>query len=248
MTSEQIRTVVVTGGSKGIGRAVCIAFAEQNTRVYFNYRTSESSARETERAVKSLGGQAIGLVADISNEQNVNDFFKKIIDETGRLDVLVNNAGIARDKLLVRMKDDEWNDVIDTNLGGTFLCTRLAAKKMMRQRNGRIISITSVAAIAGNVGQSNYSASKAGIIGFTKSVARELASCNVTVNAVAPGFIETDMTEEIPDKNREKIMEYIPAGHAGSPEDVAHLVRFIASENASYITGQIIHVNGGMYI
>lgn len=248
MSSEDIRTVVVTGGSKGIGRAVCVAFADRDTRVFFNYRTSDASARETERLVKASGGKATGVSADSSNEQEITGFFKKVIDETGRLDVLVNNAGITRDKLLVRMKNDEWNDVINSNLGGTFLCTRLAAKKMMRQRNGRIINITSVAGVAGNAGQSNYSASKAGIIGLTKSVARELASCNVTVNAVAPGFIETGMTEDIPDKNREKIMDYIPAGRAGLPEDVAHLVRFLASGNASYITGQVIHVNGGMYI
>jgi len=248
MTDQIKRTVVVTGGARGIGRAVCLAFAGHGVNVYFNYSSASAAASETERMVIEAGGYAKGMQADVCSEKEVEDFFEKILEETGRIDVLVNNAGITRDGLLVRMKEKDWDDVLDVNLKGTFICTKIAAKSMMKQRYGRIINISSVVGFSGNPGQANYVASKAGIIGFTKAVAKELASRGITANAVSPGFVETDMTESLSEKAKESMINQIPLGRAGKPEDVAVAVVFLASESASYITGQIIHVNGGMYM
>jgi len=246
--SEQKRTVLVTGGSRGIGRAVCLAFAGPDTQICFNYSSANTAAEETEKLVAQAGGTAKGMCVNVASEKEVADFLGTVVKETGRIDVLVNNAGITRDGLLVRMKEKDWNDVMDINLRGAFNCTKIAAKTMMKQRYGRIINISSVVGVSGNPGQANYVASKAGIIGFTKAVAVELASRNITANAVAPGYIETDMTAAMADKAKEAMISRIPLARGGSPEDVAAAVVFLASEGAAYITGQVIHVNGGMYM
>ncbi|MBU0543860.1 MAG: 3-oxoacyl-[acyl-carrier-protein] reductase [Proteobacteria bacterium] len=248
MTDMMKRTVVVTGGARGIGRAVCLAFAGPGTNVYFNYSSAPAASSETERMVIEAGGDAKGMQVNVRSEKEVEGFFKKILEETGRIDVLVNNAGITRDGLLVRMKEKDWDDVLDVNLKGTFICTKIATKPMMKQRYGRIINISSVVGFSGNPGQANYVASKAGIIGFTKAVAKELASRGITANAVAPGFVETDMTASLSEKVKESMINQIPLGRAGKPEDVAAAVVFLASESAAYITGQVIHVSGGMYM
>ena len=242
------RTVVVTGGSKGIGRAICKAFARPGTTVYFNFQSQEESGLETAREIEAAGGIPVPVRVDVASEIEVTDFFKKISDETGRVDVLVNNAGIAKDGLLLRMKEKDWDDVIRVNLKGTFNCTKAAARLMLKQRYGRVINISSVVGVTGNSGQANYAASKAGIIGLTKSAARELASRNITVNAIAPGFIKTDMTAAIALNAESDILSQIPLARFGTPEDVAGVAVFLASESADYITGQVIHVNGGMYI
>ncbi len=254
MPDREKRTAVVTGGSRGIGRAICLSLAGPNTKVYFNYFSptdpagEKAAADETESRVADSGGVAVGISMNVVAEEEVALFFKNILAETGRIDVLVNNAGITRDKLLLRMKENEWDDVININLKGTFHCTKAAARTMVNQRQGRIINIASIAGVTGNIGQANYAASKAGIIGLTKTVAKELAQRGITVNAVAPGFIDTDMTAVLPDKVKEVILSQIPLGRPGKPEDVAEAVAFLASEKASYITGQVIHVSGGMYI
>lgn len=211
MTDQTIRTVVVTGGSRGIGRAVCLAFAGPDTAVYFNYSSaSDTAAAETCRLVSEKGGKAKGIRVDVTSESEVTHFFKMIEAESGRVDVLVNNAGISRDGLLVRMKESDWDSVLDINLKGAFICSKIAAKRMMKQRYGRIINITSLVGVTGNAGQCSYVASKAGLIGLTKSTARELASRNITANAVAPGYIETDMTASLADGVKESIVEQIP--------------------------------------
>lgn len=243
-----MRTVVVTGGSRGIGRAICLAFADPDTHIYLNYSSSDAGAKETQQLIADAGGNATAMRVNVAAENEVADFFETILSETGRVDVLVNNAGITRDGLLVRMKTSDWDDVLNINLKGTFNCTKIAAKPMMKQRYGRIINITSIVGVSGNAGQANYAASKAGIVGFTKTAAKELASRNITVNAVAPGYIETDMTASMSEKARNEMLKSIPLGRAGKPEDVASVVEFLASEKASYITGQVIHVSGGMYI
>lgn len=242
------KTIVVTGGSRGIGRAICIGLARPDAVLYFNYAANEAAAAETKALVEAAGGQAVGICADLSSEAAMTDFFQRILSETGRIDVLVNNAGLTRDGLLVRMKESDWDTVMDVNLKGTFLCTKMVAKTMIKQHFGRIINITSVVGVTGNSGQANYSASKAGMIGFTKAVAKELASRNITVNAVAPGYIETDMTESLSEKNKAAMLEQIPLGRFGKPGDVTAVVVFLASEAAAYITGQVIHVSGGMYM
>ena len=241
-------TIIVTGGSRGIGRSICIALAGPETTVYFNYASNLEAAAETEEMVKAAGGSAVGICADISMESAITAFFQRILSETGRIDVLVNNAGLTRDGLLVRMKELDWDTIMDVNLKGAFLCSKFAAKTMIKQHSGRIINITSVVGVTGNSGQANYCASKAGIIGFTKAIAKELASRNITVNAIAPGFIETDMTEALSEKNKGAMLEQIPLGRFGKPQDVTAVVVFLISEGASYITGQVIHVSGGMYM
>lgn len=248
MTGRPQRVVAVTGGSRGIGRAVCLALAAPETHVYFNYARSGSLAGETEKALAAAGASAVGMQVDVSRADEVKHFFDTIIERSGRLDVLVNNAGITRDGLLVRMKDRDWNDVIDVNLKGAFHCTRAAAKTMMKQRSGRIVNVTSVVGATGNPGQANYVASKAGIIGLTKAVAKELAPRGITVNAVAPGYVETDMTAGLTDQLKETMIRQIPLSRAGTPEDVAAVVAFLASDGAAYITGQVMHVSGGMFM
>jgi 3-oxoacyl-[acyl-carrier protein] reductase len=254
MTDNDRRTIVVTGGSRGIGRAICIALAEPNTHIYFNYfspsdpAAEEAAAAETEKFVAETGAAATGICVNVVSQDEVKNFFEKIINDTGRIDVLVNNAGITMDGLLVRMKEEAWDAVLDINLKAAFRCLQIAAKIMMKQRFGRIVNIASVAGAIGNPGQANYSASKAGLIGLTKSAAKELASRGITVNAVAPGFIETDMTAPLPDKVKESYLSQIPLGRAGRPADVAAAVAFLTSEAAAYITGQVIHVSGGMYM
>jgi 3-oxoacyl-[acyl-carrier protein] reductase len=254
MPEKGQRTVVITGGSRGIGRAICLALAKPDTHIYFNYfnpgdpEGEAAAAAETEKLVAHANAAASGKSVNVASEDEVDDFFDMIMSETGRIDVLVNNAGITRDALLVRMKTKAWDDVIDVNLKGTFLCSRAAGKIMMKQREGRIINIASIVGVIGNPGQSNYVASKAAIIGLTKAAAKELASRGVTVNAVAPGFIETDMTAVLSQNVKDAFMAQIPLGRAGQPEDVAASVAFLASESASYMTGQVLHVSGGMYI
>jgi 3-oxoacyl-[acyl-carrier protein] reductase len=242
------RTVVVTGGSKGIGRAVCLAFAGAGDRVFFNFGADKDAAAETERLAAMTEGGAVGIQADVSDEEQVKGFLESVLESATRIDVLVNNAGIVRDGLLVRMKTADWDDVMAVNLRGAFFCARLTAKAMLKRRSGRIVNISSVVGASGNPGQANYVASKAGLVGLTKAMARELASRGITVNAVAPGFVETEMTEGLPEKAREAMLETIPAGRAGTPGEVAAAVRFLASDEAAYITGQVIHVSGGMYM
>jgi 3-oxoacyl-[acyl-carrier protein] reductase len=254
MTEQKQRTVVVTGGSRGIGRAICISLAAPGTRIFFNYFSPSdpdaeaAAAAETEKLVADVGGSAVSSSVDIAEEKEVVSFFEAILDKTGRIDVLVNNAGITKDGLLVRMKEKDWDVVLNINLKGAFTCTRIAAKAMMKQRYGRIINMASVVGVTGNAGQANYSASKAGLIGLTKTVAKELAPRGITVNAIAPGFIETDMTALLSEKARNAMLDQVPLGRAGQPEDVAAVVAFLVSESASYLTGQVIHVSGGMYI
>jgi 3-oxoacyl-[acyl-carrier protein] reductase len=222
--------------------------------VFFNYYSpadpegEEAAAAETVDRLKQAGAMATSICANVAEKSEVVAFFKQVDEAAGRIDVLVNNAGITRDSLLVRMKDDQWDAVLAVNLKGPFLCTQLAAKTMMKQRTGRIVNIASVSGVIGNVGQANYAAAKAGLIGLTKTAAREYAARGVTVNAVAPGFIETDMTANLPEKVREGMLAQIPLGRAGSAEDVAGAVAFLASDAASYLTGQVVHVSGGMYM
>ncbi|MBC2713525.1 MAG: 3-oxoacyl-[acyl-carrier-protein] reductase [Desulfosarcina sp.] len=248
MTESADRVVVVTGGSRGIGRAICAALSAPGTTVYFNYNSNVEAARATAEGIESAGGKALYHQVNVASETAVVDYLGAILKEAGRIDVLVNNAGITRDGLLVRMKEADWDAVMDVNLKGTFHCMKVAAKTMMKQRYGRIINISSVVGVSGNPGQANYVASKAGIIGLTKAVARELASRNITVNAVAPGYIDTDMTGDLNDKAKAAMIGQIPMGRIGTPEDIAGVVAFLASAGADYITGQVIHVSGGMYM
>jgi 3-oxoacyl-[acyl-carrier protein] reductase len=253
MSEDNKRTVVVTGGSRGIGRAICLAFAGPDSEIYFNYfspvnlEAEAAAAAETEKLVAEKGGFSRSLVADVASEEDVSRFLNTIVEDTGHIDVLINNAGITKDGLLIRMKGQDWNTVLSINLTGTFNCIKVAGKIMMKQRYGRIINMASVVGVTGNAGQANYAASKAGVIGLTKSAAKELAGRNITVNAIAPGFIETDMTAVLSDKVKEAMLSQVPLKRAGTPEDVAGAALFLASEQASYITGQVIHVSGGMY-
>ncbi|PSR18480.1 3-oxoacyl-[acyl-carrier-protein] reductase [filamentous cyanobacterium CCP3] len=239
------QVAVVTGASRGIGRAVAIALAAAGAQVVVNYARSSAAADEVVAQIGAEGGSAIALQADVSKADQVDALINGTLEKFGRVDILVNNAGITRDTLLLRMKPEDWQAVIDLNLTGVFLCTRAVAKLMLKQRSGRIINIASVAGQMGNPGQANYSAAKAGVIGFTKTVAKELASRGITANAVAPGFIETDMTGEL--SNTDDILKFIPLGRFGQPEDIAGMVRFLAADPAAaYITGQVFNVDGGM--
>jgi 3-oxoacyl-[acyl-carrier protein] reductase len=239
------QVVLVTGASRGIGRAIALALAAEGAQVVVNYARSGEAAEAVVAQIVADGGSAIALQADVSQADQVEALINSTLEKFGRIDVLVNNAGITRDTLLLRMKPEDWQAVIDLNLTGVFLCTRAVAKGMLKQRSGRIINIASVAGQMGNPGQANYSAAKAGVIGFTKTVAKELASRGITVNAVAPGFIETDMTDEL--SNPEDILKFIPLGRFGQPDDIAGMVRFLAAAPAAaYITGQVFNVDGGM--
>lgn len=238
---------LVTGGTRGIGKAVAEGLARQGVNVIVAGRNLEAAAGVA-ASLSENGAMSRGMRLDVADSREVEDVFEKIRTEFGRIDILINNAGITKDGLLMRMKEEAWDSVMNTNLKGVFLCTREAIKDMARQRYGRIVNITSVAAFMGNPGQANYSASKAGIVGFTKTVAREYAGREITVNAVAPGFIETAMTDVLPDNIKEEMKKLIPLGRFGSVADVAQAVLFLASPDSGYITGQVIHVNGGMYM
>ncbi|MEL7357545.1 MAG: 3-oxoacyl-[acyl-carrier-protein] reductase [Cyanobacteria bacterium J06560_6] len=239
------KVAIITGSSRGIGKATVIALAEQGGKVVVNYARSGEAADAVVAEITGKGGEAIALQADVSKADQVDTLIKSTMDKFGRIDVLVNNAGITRDTLLLRMKPEDWQAVIDLNLTGVFLCTRAVSKIMLKQRSGRIINISSVAGLMGNPGQANYSAAKAGVIGFTKTVAKELAPRGVTANVVAPGFIATDMTGDL--KNTEEILKFIPLARYGQPEEVAGLIRFLAVDPAAaYITGQVMNVDGGM--
>jgi len=242
------RVIVVTGASRGIGRAIAVALSEPGVEMIVNYNSSPKAAGETAQAVEARGATPHLLQLNVADADSVKEAFQEIVKTRGRIDVLVNNAGITRDNLLALMKPEDWDEVLNTNLRGAFLCSQAVFKPMMRQRYGRIINVTSVVGIIGNSGQCNYAAAKAGIIGLTRSLARELVSRNVTVNAVAPGFVETDMTSKLPQSARDILLGQIPAGRYGTPEDVAAAVQFLASDGAAYITGQVIHVNGGMFM
>ena len=243
------RTALVTGGSRGIGRAIAMALAEEGADVAINYVASEKAAREVAEAIRVLGCRSIIAQADVGDYPDTFRMAQEILREFGHLDILVNNAGITRDNLLLRMKAEDWHDVIATNLTSVFLCTQAVLKPMLKQKSGgRIVNVTSVVGLMGNAGQANYAASKAGILGFTKSVAREVASRAITVNAVAPGFIETDMTRAMTEMAREAISLNIPLGRVGQPEDVAGAVLFLLSDAAAYITGQVLGVDGGFHM
>ena len=247
MSEEKIiRTAVVTGGSRGIGRAVCVALAKQGCNVVVNYCHGEAAAAETVALCKAVGVSAVAVPADVSTAEGCKHLFEETVNTFGRVDLLVNNAGITRDNLILRMTEADFDAVLNANLKGAFLCCKEAARRMVRQRYGRIVNLSSVVALRGNAGQTNYAASKAGLIGLTKSLARELAGRNITVNAVAPGFIETDMTACLPEAVRAEMANSIPAGRAGRPEDVANAVVFFAAEQSSYLTGQVLCVDGGM--
>lgn len=238
------KVAIVTGGSRGIGRATAIALATEGAKIVVNYARSSDAADEVVAEITAAGGEAIAVGADVSQAEEVDNLIKQTLEKFSRIDILVNNAGITRDTLLMRMKPADWQAVINLNLTGVFLCTKAVTKTMLKQRSGRIINITSVAGQMGNPGQANYSAAKAGVIGFTKTVAKELASRGVTVNAVAPGFIATDMTEGT---KSEEIIKFIPLGRYGQPEEIAGMIRFLAADPAAaYITGQVFNVDGGM--
>ena len=238
------QVAIVTGASRGIGRAIALALAAEGAKIAVNYASSSAAAEEIVGSIEAAGGSAIALQADVSKTDGVEALINGTLEKWGRVDILVNNAGITRDTLLLRMKLEDWQAVIDLNLTGVFLCTRAVSKIMLKQRAGRIINIASVAGQMGNPGQANYSAAKAGVIGFTKTVAKELASRGITVNAVAPGFITTDMTDGL---KSEEILKFIPLGRYGQPEEVAGLVCFLAADSAAaYITGQVMNVDGGM--
>jgi 3-oxoacyl-[acyl-carrier protein] reductase len=240
------QTVIVTGASRGIGKAIALKFASEGANVVFTYASNEQAANDTLRELQAFGVKVLALKADSSNADDVQSVIDTAINEFGTIEILVNNAGITKDTLLMRMSEQDWDTVINTNLKGVFLMTKAAIRPMMSAKRGKIINLSSVVALIGNPGQTNYTASKAGVIGFTKSVAREVASRGITANVICPGYIETEMTAKLNEQQREAIMSVVPMKRTGKPEEVAALTAFLASSDADYITGQVISVNGGM--
>ena len=243
---ERGRVAIVTGGGRGIGRAVALRLAAEGANVAISYRSNDDAAQETAEAVREAGVECEVFKGDVASPEDVQVLFEGVTDAFGRLDILVNNAGLTRDNLMLRMKEEEFDEVLRTNLGGTYLCTRAALRPMIRARWGRIVNVSSVVGLVGNAGQANYAASKAGIIGFTKSVAREVAQRGITANAVAPGYVETELTGRLPENVKEAIRTQVPMGRFGEAEEVAEVVTFLAGEGAGYVTGQTIAVDGGM--
>ena len=243
---EENKTVLVTGGSRGIGKEIALKFAKQGYDVIINYVSDKTDTEELKKKLEANGGKALIVKADVTNPEQIENLVKTAIETFGKIDVLVNNAGITKDNLLMRMSEEEFDKVIEVNLKGTYLMTKAVTKYMMKKRQGSIINLSSVVGVTGNAGQCNYAASKAGIIGFTKSVAKELASRNIRANAIAPGFIATDMTDVLSDEIKETIQNQIPLKRMGNAKEVAELAYFLGSEQSSYITGQVIHVDGGM--
>ncbi len=246
LTDLSGKVALVTGGSRGIGRAVAVRLAQGGAKIAFSYRSNHEAAQDVLGELKGGGAHAMAVAGDMASPADVERTVNAAIQAFGRIDILVNNAGITRDNLLLRMSEEEWDEVLDTNLKGTFLVTKAVVRGMLRQRSGRIVNITSVSGVMGNPGQANYSASKAGMIGFTRAVAREVASRGITVNAVAPGFIETDIWSETSDQAKQALLGLIPLGAAGQPEDVAEAVAYLASDAARYVTGQVLNVDGGI--
>ncbi|OLS02070.1 3-oxoacyl-[acyl-carrier-protein] reductase [Tissierella creatinophila] len=240
------KIALVTGASRGIGKEIALKLSEEGADIAFFYSSNDEKAKTTIKELEQNGVKAIGLKVDVSVESEVVEAVAKVEKEFGTIDILVNNAGITRDNLLIRMSEKDWDDVMDINLKGTFLTTKAVVRKMMKKRYGKIINISSIVGVSGNVGQGNYSASKAGIIGFTKSMAQEMASRGIRVNAIAPGFIETDMTDVLKEEVKMEMLKNIPLKHLGKPEDIANLTVFLASSKSDYITGQVININGGM--
>lgn len=240
------RIAMVTGGSRGIGQAISVSLAKAGADVVVLFAGNQKAAEETAKQIEETGRRALLIQADVSDANQVDAAVKQVLGQFGRIDILVNNAGITRDNLMLRMKETDWDQVVDTNLKGVFLCTKAVTRPMLKQRYGRIINISSVVGLAGNPGQANYVAAKAGVLGLTKSTAKELASRGITVNAVAPGFIETDMTAALDEDLQQEMRKQIPLARLGTPDDVAAAVRFLASEDAAYITGQTLNVDGGM--
>lgn len=240
------KVALVTGASRGIGRAIALQLAAEGAKIAINFAGNTAKAEEVKAEIESNGGEALLVQADVSNAESVEEMVNKVTEKFGKIDILVNNAGITRDGLLMRMKDSDFDEVINTNLKGVFNCTKIVSKLMLKQRSGRIVNMASIVALTGNAGQTNYAAAKAGIIGFSKSAAKEFASRGITVNVVAPGFIETDMTAVLPEKVKEAMLKEIPLARIGEPTDIANAVKFLVSDQASYITGQVIRVDGGM--
>lgn len=240
------KCALITGATRGIGKQIAITLAKQGYNIALNYRKENEELENTKKEIEEIGVQVLAVKGDVANFENCENFVKQVIERFGQIDVLVNNAGITKDMLLMKMKKEDFEQVIDTNLVGTFNVTKNVVPYMMKARSGRIINISSVVGISGNAGQTNYSASKAGIIGFTKSLAKEIASRNILVNAVAPGFIETNMTDVLKDDVKQEIAKNIPLKRMGTAQDVANVVKFLASDDSSYITGQVINVDGGM--